>query len=236
MSLKAFFMVFQSLSVVLTFGSASFFNHTPAKYLPRPWFILFSMVMDLVLSSLKVDGLIEKYASMASTHLMASSDSPEKCSERATLISEVFVVVDMGFTGGGLTGGWGGATGGCWTGGTKVGVATATGGFRITRGVTGGKGFVAGATVWGLGGRGVARFGGEGKDAGLTVYCHPRTRFEDEEGSGGVLGLMGDSACEVTARSKGFWEVPTSSGSSGTRKTFLGRWGEILGWLGWSCS
>ena len=204
MSSKAFFMVFQSLSVALTFGSASFFNHTPAKYFPCPWFILFSMVMDLVLSSLKVDGLIEKYASMVSTHLMASSDSPEKCSGRADLISEVFVVVDMGFAGGGLTGGWGGTAGGCGTGGAGAGVATTTGGFRITRGVTGGKGFVAGATVWELGGRGVARFGGKGKDAGLTVYCRPRTRFEDEEGSGGVLGLVGDCVRGVITRSRGF--------------------------------
>ena len=60
MSLKAFFMVFQSLSAAWTFGSASFFNQTPVKYFPRPWFILFNMVTDLVLSSLKVDGLIEK--------------------------------------------------------------------------------------------------------------------------------------------------------------------------------
>ena len=80
------------------------------------------------------------------------------------------------------------------------------------------------------------RFGGEGRDAGLTVYCRPRTRFEDKEGSGGVLGLVGDCVSGVTARSRGFWEVLTSSGLSGTRKTFLGHWGKILGWLGWSCS
>ena len=113
------------------------------------------------------------------------------------MISAVLVVVDMGFpSGGGLTGGWGG--------------------------VTGGKGFIAGATVWELGGRGVACFGGEGKDAGLTVYCHPRTLFEDEKGSGGVLDLVGGCVCGVTARSRGFWEVLTSSGSLGTQKTFLG--------------
>ena len=236
MSSKAFFMVFQSLSAVWTFGSTSFFNQTPAKYFPRPWFILFNMVTDLVLSSLKVDGLIEKYTSIASIHLMASSDSPEKCSGRAALISEVFVVVDMGFTDGGLTGGWGGIAGGCGTGGAEVGVVTMTGGFRVVRGVIGGKGLVAGATVWELGGRGVACFGGEGKDAGLTVYCCPRTCFEDEEGSGGVLGLVGDCVRGVTVKSRGFWEVLTSSKSLGTRKTFLGRWGKILGWLGWSCS
>ena len=135
---------------------------------------------------------------------MASSDSPEKCSGRAALISMVLVVVDMEFTGGGLVGGWGGITGGSWTEGVVTGVATATGGFRVVKGVTGGKGFVVGAMVWELGGRGVARFGGEGKDAGLTVYCCPRTRFEDEEGSGGVLGLVGDCVNGVTTRSRGF--------------------------------
>ena len=71
---------------------------------------------------------------------------------------------------------------------------------------------------------------------GLTVYCHPRTLFEDEEGSGGVLGLVGDCVWGVVARSRGFWEVLTSSGLSGTWKTFLGHWGKILVWLGWSCS
>ena len=204
MSSKAFFMVFQSLSAAWTFESASFFNQTPAKYFPCPWFILFNMVTDLVLSSLKVDGLIEKYASMASIHLMASLDSPEKCSGRAALISEVFVVVDMGFADGGLTGGWGGTTGGCGMGVVEADVVIATGGFRLVRGVTGGKGLIVGATVWELGGRGVAHFGGEGKDAGLTVYCRPRTRFEDKEGSGGVLGLVGDCVRGVTARSRGF--------------------------------
>ena len=105
MSSKAFFMVFQSLSAVWTFGSASFFSQTLAKYFPHPWFILFSMVTDLALLVLKVDGLIEKYASIASIHQMASSDSPEKCSGRAALILAVLVVVDMGFVDGGLTGG-----------------------------------------------------------------------------------------------------------------------------------
>ena len=144
MSSKAFFMVFQSLSAAWTFESASFFNQTPAKYFPRPWFILFNMVTDLVLSSLKVDGLIEKYASMASIHLMALSDSPEKCSGRAALISEVFV--DMGFAGGGLTGF--GLLGGCG----EVTVVEKRNGavvdtvddVVVTRGVTGGRGLVTG--------------------------------------------------------------------------------------------
>ena len=135
---------------------------------------------------------------------MVSSDSPEKCSGRAALISMVLMVVDMEFTGGGLVGGWGGITGGCWTEDAVADVVTATGGFRAVKGVTGGKGFIAGVMVWELGGRGVARFGGEGKDAGLTVYCRPRTRFEDKEGSGGVLGLVGDCVSGVTARSRGF--------------------------------
>ena len=147
MSSKAFFMVFQSLSAVWTFGSVSFFNQTPAKYFLCPWFILFNMVTDLVLSSLKVDGLIEKYASMASIHLMASSDSPEKCSGRAALISEVFVVVDMGFAGGGLTGGFG-LLGGCGGGAVvekrdEVVVGT-TEDAVVTRGVTGGRGLTTG--------------------------------------------------------------------------------------------
>ena len=229
-------MVFQSLSVAWTDESVSFFSQTPAKYFLRPWFILFNMVTDLALLVLKVDRLIEKYASIVSIHRMASSDSPEKCSGRAAWISAVLVVVDMGFAVGGLTGGWGGTVGGCWIGDAAVDTTDATGGFRFVRGVTGGKGFVVGATVWELGGRGAAPLGGKGRDAGLVVYCHPRTLFEDEEGSGGMLGLVGDSVCGVIARSRGFWEVLTSSGSSGTRKTFLGHWGKILGWLGWSCS
>ena len=80
------------------------------------------------------------------------------------------------------------------------------------------------------------RFGGEGSDTGLTVYCCPRTLFEDDKESSGVLGLVGDCVCGVIARSRGFWEALTSSRLSGTQKTFLGRWGKILGWLGWSCS
>ena len=140
-------MVFQSLSVVWTFGSPSFFSQTPAKYFPRPWFILFNMVTDLASSVLKVDGLMEKYASMASIHQMASSDSPEKCSGRAALISAVLVVVDMGFAGGGLTGGFG-LTGGCDGGAVVVKinevVVGMTEGVVVTRGVTGGSGLVTG--------------------------------------------------------------------------------------------
>ena len=80
------------------------------------------------------------------------------------------------------------------------------------------------------------RFGGEGSNAGLGVYCHPRTLFENKGGSGGVLGLVGGCVYGVVTRSRGFWGVLTSSRSSGTRKVFLGHWGKILGWLGWSCS
>ena len=146
MSSKAFFMVFQSLSAAWIFVSASFFSQTPAKYFPRPWFILFNMVMDLVLSSLKVDGLIEKYASMASIHLMASSDSPEKCSGRAALISAALVVVDMGFAGGRLTG-FGlleDRVGGMVVEKRDEEVVGMTEDAVVTRGVTGGKGLVTG--------------------------------------------------------------------------------------------
>ena len=195
------------------------------------------MVTDLALSVVKVDGLIRKYASIASIHQMASSDSPEKCSGRAALISAVLVAVDMGFAGGRLTGGWEGRTAdGCWAGGVVVNVADVTGGFGVVKGMTGGKGFVIGMTIWELGGSRIAHLGSEGKDAGLAVYCHPRTLFEDDKGSGGVLGLVGGYVWEMVARSRGFWEVLTSSKSSKTQKTFLGCWGKILGWLGWSCS
>ena len=140
-------MVFQSLSAVRTFGSPSFFSQTPVKYFPRPWFILFNMVTDLASLVLKVDGLMEKYASMASIHRMASSDSPEKCSGRAALISVVLVVVDMGFAGGGLTGGFG-LLGGCGggTGFEKIDevVVGMTEDVVVTRGVTGGRGLVTG--------------------------------------------------------------------------------------------
>ena len=117
-----------------------------------------------------------------------------------------------------------------------VDIKNATGGFRVVKGVTGGKGFIVGVMVRELGGRGVACLGGEGKDDGLVVYCRLRTLFEDEEGSGGVLGLVGDCVWGMVVRSRGFWEVLTSSGLSGTQKTFLGHCGKILGWLGWSCS
>ena len=143
----------------------------------------------------------------------------------------------MEFGGGGLTGGWEGRTvGGCWTGGVVVTVVDATGGFRVVKGMTGGKGFVVGTMVWELGGSRVAHLGGEDKDTGLVVYCCPRTLFEDNKGSGGVLGLVGDCVCGVITRSRRFWEVLTSSGLSRVWKTFLGCWRKILGWLEWSCS
>ena len=78
--------------------------------------------------------MIEKYASMASIHLMASSDSPEKCSGRAALISEVFVVVDIGFVDGGLTVVE-------KRNGVVVGMIDDV---VVTRGVTGGRGLVTG--------------------------------------------------------------------------------------------
>ena len=142
-------MVFQSLSTFWIDVFASFFSQTPVKYFLHPWFILFNMVTDLALSELKVDGLIEKYASIASIHRMVSSDSPEKCSGRAALILAVLVVVDMGFAGGRLTGGFG-LAGGC-DGGTMVEVVKIDGvvvgtteDVVVTRGVTGGSGLVTG--------------------------------------------------------------------------------------------
>ena len=122
------------------------------------------MVTDLASSVLKVDRLIEKYASIASIHWMVSSDSPEKCSGRAALILAVLVVVDMRFVDGGFTGV-------CWPRGTVVDIMDVTEGFRVVKGVTGGKEFVVGVMVRELGGKGVAHLGGEGKDAGLVVYC-----------------------------------------------------------------
>ena len=220
-------MVFQSLSAAWMAGSVSFFNQTPVNYFPCPWFILFNIVMDLALLVVKMDGLIWKYTSIASIQQTALSDSLEKWSGRAALISAVLVVVYRGFAGeGGLTGG---AV-------VDVVVAGMAEGFNVVKGVTSGKGFVVGVMVWELGGRGVAHLGGEGRDTGLTVYWCPRTLFEDEERSGGVLGLVGACVWGVVAKSRGFWEVPTSSGLSGTWKTFLEHWGKILGWLGWSYS
>ena len=46
-----------------------------------------------------MEGLTQKYASMASTHWIASSVSPEKSAGRAALTSVMLVVVDMGLAG-----------------------------------------------------------------------------------------------------------------------------------------
>ena len=82
---------------------------------------------------------------MAFTHRTASSVSSEKSAGRAALISEVLVVVDMGFAGGrgGLAGGCDGGTvdGGAVVDGVVVGM---TEDIVVTRGVTGGKGLVTG--------------------------------------------------------------------------------------------
>ena len=82
------------------------------------------------------------------------------------------VVVDMGFAGGGggLAGGCGGGTviKGAKMDGTVVGT---TEDMVVTKGVTGGNGLVTGILGWGPeGGSGVVCLGGEGSDAGLTVY------------------------------------------------------------------
>ena len=109
---------------------------------------------------------------MAFTHRLASSVSPEKISGRASLTVLVVVVVDMGFIGGGI-----GLTGGCEegtvVGGAKIDgvVVGTTEGTVVTKGVTGGNGLVTGILGWEPeGGSGVVRLGGEGSDAGLTVY------------------------------------------------------------------
>ena len=84
----------------------------------------------------------------------------------------VLVVVDMGFAGGG-TGLAGGCNGGTVVGGAKIDgvVVGMTEGTVVTKGVTGGNGLVAGILGWEPeGGSGVVRLGGEGSDAGLTVY------------------------------------------------------------------
>ena len=84
----------------------------------------------------------------------------------------VLVVVDMGFTGGG-TGLAGGCDGGTVVGGAKIdgvviGMIEDT---VVTKGVTGGNGLVTGILGWEPeGGSGVVHLGGEGSDAGLTVY------------------------------------------------------------------
>ena len=238
MSANACFTWLKSLSDALTFASARMCNQVSAKYFPHPLPILLSMVTDLALSVVKVEGLIGKYASMAFTHWIASSVSPEKISGRASLIALVLVVVDMGFAGGmdGLAGGWnrGIVDKGAKINGVVVGMIEDV---VVTKGVTGGNGLVTGILGWEPeGGNGVLCLGGEGSDAGLTVYWHPKTLFEDEEGSVGVLGLVGDWVCGVTAKSKGFWEVLVSSDLSGMWKAFLEHWGKILGWLGWSYS
>ena len=118
-----------------------------------------------------MEGLTRKYASMAFTHWIAFSVSPEKSARRAALTSVVLVVVDMGFAGGGsgLAGGWGGGTvgRGAKINGTVIGT---TEGTVVTRGVTGGSGLVMEILGWEPeGGNGVLHFGGEGSDVGLAV-------------------------------------------------------------------
>ena len=82
---------------------------------------------------------------MAFTHRIASSVSPEKTSERASLTVLVLVVVDMGFIGGG-TGLTGGCNGGTVVRGAKIDgvVVGMTEGTVVTKGVTGGNGLITG--------------------------------------------------------------------------------------------
>ena len=127
------------------FASARIRNQVSAKYFPHPLPILLSKVTDLTSSVVKVEGLTRKYTSMAFTHRLASSVSPEKTSGRVSLTVLVLVVVDMGFAGGGtgLAGGCGGGTvfGGANIDGVVVGM---TEGTVVTKGVTGGNRLVTG--------------------------------------------------------------------------------------------
>ena len=134
--------------------------------------ILLSKVTDLTSSVVKVEGLTQKYASIAFTHRLASSVSPEKTSGRASLTVLVLVVVDMGFAGGG-TGLAGGCSGRTVVGGARIDgvVVGMTEGTVVAKGVTGGNRLVTGILGWEPeGGSGVVRLGGKGSDAGLTVY------------------------------------------------------------------
>ena len=172
MSANAFFTWSKSLSDAFTFASARIRSQVSAKYFPRPLPILLSKVTALMSSVVKVEGLTRKYASMAFTHRLASSVSPEKTSGSASLTVLVLVVVDMGFAGGG-TGLAGGCDGGTVVGGAKINgvVVGTTEGTMVTKGVTGGNGLVTGTLGWEPeGGSGVIHLGGEGSDAGLTVY------------------------------------------------------------------
>ena len=162
----------KSLSDDLTFASARMCNQVSAKYFPCPLPILLSKVTDLTLSLVKVEGLTQKYTSMVFTHQIASSVSPEKTSGRASLTVLVLVVVDMGFTGGGI-GLAGGCDGGTVDEGAKIDgvVIGLTEDTVVTRGVTGSNGLVTGILGWEPeGGSGVVHLGGKGSDAGLTVY------------------------------------------------------------------
>ena len=68
MSVNAFFTWSKSLSDALTFTSARICNQVSVKNFPRPLPILLSRVTDLTLSVVKVEGLTQKYTSMAFTH------------------------------------------------------------------------------------------------------------------------------------------------------------------------
>ena len=169
---KCFLYVVQVLSAALMFASVRICNQVSAKYFPCPLPILLSKVTDLTSSVVKVEGLTWKYASMAFTHRIASLVSPEKTSGRVSLTVLVLVVVDIGFAGGGigLAGGWARETvdKGAKMDGMVVGTTEDT---VVIKGMTGGNGLVTGILGWKPeGGSGVVRLGGEGSDAGLTVY------------------------------------------------------------------
>ena len=156
------------------------------------------------------------------------SVSPENSAGSAALILVVLVVVDIEFSGGGT-----GLAEGCdertvdkdavvrkevRAGGLVAGAAR---GAVVVMRVTVDRGFVTEVLGWEPeGGRDAMYLGEEGRDAGLTVYCHPKTLFEDEEV--GVLSLVGGCVQGMITKFKGFWDDPVSSESSGAQKTFFG--------------
>ena len=175
MEVKASVTFSKVLSEAFMFTST---KKVSAKWPPHPLLILLSRVTDLASSVVYVEGLTEKYAFMAFIQQTVSSVSPEKSAGSAALISVVVVVVDIGFIGGGA-----GLAGDCGGGTVDEGIVVkeevevvglavdVVGGTVVTRGVTGSKGLVTGTLGCEFeGGRVAMCLGGEGRDAGLTMY------------------------------------------------------------------
>ena len=126
-----------------------------------------------------MEGLTLKYTFIAFIQWTASLVSPEKSVGSAAFNSEVLVVVNIRFVGGrlGLTGGCSGGMvgrGGAVVRGAAEGrglVVGITDDTVVTRGVTGGKGFITGTLGWDVeGGKEAMHLGGEDKNAGLIEY------------------------------------------------------------------